>query len=123
MLRRFIPIFFIPFLFTACYYDKADKLYPDQAACDTAGMTYTAKIQPILKTNCLDKGCHTASNPNGAVNLESYTEVKKTVPGSKLLNTLKYIAGGSKNMPPTGKLSDCDVLKVEAWINRGTPEN
>ena len=40
----FIPFFFIPFLFTACYYDKADKLYPDQAACDTAGMTMSAML-------------------------------------------------------------------------------
>ena len=45
------------------------------------------------------------------------------LPQDKLLNAIKYITGGNKNMPPTQKMADCDVNKIEAWIRRGAPEN
>lgn len=108
---------------SSCYYDKGDKLYPDAAICDTINMNYTSSIKPILQTNCIDKGCHTTSANFGGVVLENYLGAKASVTGDKLINALKYISGGAKNMPPTGKLSDCEINKVEAWIRRGTPEN
>lgn len=106
---------------SSCYYDKGDKLYPNVVECDTLKMTY-ASIKPILQSNCIDKGCHTTSANFGGVILENYSGTKASVTGEKLINALKYISGGTKNMPPTGKLSDCEINKVEAWIRRGTPE-
>ena len=108
--------------FSSCYYDKADKLYPS-TFCDTAKMTYTSNIKPILTNNCLNQGCHTTANPNGSIELETYSGTQSSIAGDKLINALKYISGGSKNMPPAGKISDCEVSKVEAWIKRGAPEN
>ena len=106
----------------SCYYDKSDKLYPSNS-CDTVKMTYTQNIKPIIQTNCLDKGCHTSSNASGSIELETYAGVNMVNINNALINSLKYVSGGSKNMPPTGKLSDCDIQKVEAWIRRGAPEN
>ncbi len=123
MLRLISICFIITLSFTACYYDKADKLYPNASACDTAGMTYITHVKPIIKTNCLDKGCHTTANPTDSIILETYANVKSIATSGKLINALKYTAGGSKNMPPTGKLSDCEIQRVDAWIKRGSPEN
>lgn len=123
MLRLISICFIISFIITSCYYDKADKLYPNASACDTAGMTFNAHVKPIIKTNCLDKGCHTTANPTGSIVLETYANVKASTASDKLINALKYTAGGSKNMPPTGKLSDCEIQRVDAWIKRGSPEN
>ncbi len=86
-------------------------------------MNFTTNIKPIMTNNCLNQGCHTTANPNGAVILDTYKGTQATVTGGKLINALKYVTGGSKNMPPAGKISDCDISKVEAWIKRGAPEN
>lgn len=117
-----LSIAVIGFSLNSCYYDKSDKLYPS-TTCDTAKMNFTSNIKPILQTNCIDKGCHTNSNPSGSILLDTYSNVLLVTPNNVLLNSLKYLTGGSKNMPPTGKLSDCDISKVEAWIKRGAPEN
>ena len=106
----------------SCYYDKADKLYPS-TACDTAKMIFTSNIKPIITNNCLNQGCHTTANPSASIILDNYSGTKATIAGAKLINALKYVTGGSKNMPPAGKISDCDISKVEAWIKRGAPEN
>ena len=106
----------------SCYYDKADKLYPS-TTCDTAKMNFTNNIKPILTNNCLNQGCHTTANATASIILDTYAGTKETITGDKLINALKYLAGGSKNMPPAGKISDCDISKVEAWIKRGAPEN
>jgi hypothetical protein len=106
----------------SCYYDKADKLYPS-STCDTVKMNFNTHIKPIMTNNCLNQGCHTSANPNGSIVLQTYAGTQATIAGDKLINALKYVSGGSKNMPPIGKLSDCDISKVEAWIKRGAPEN
>jgi hypothetical protein len=102
----------------SCYYDKADKLYPS-TTCDTAKMNFSNNIKPILTNNCLSQGCHTTANATASIILDTYAGTKETIVGDKLINALKYLAGGSKNMPPAGKISDCDISKVEAWIKRG----
>ena len=106
----------------SCYYDKADKLYPN-STCDTVKMIFSSNIKPILTNNCLNQGCHTTANPFASIVLDTYSGATATIAGNKLINALKYITGGSKNMPPAGKISDCDISKVEAWIKRGAPEN
>ena len=108
---------------TSCKTDDAESLYPNKPTCDTVNMKYAADIQPIIQVNCLNKGCHTTGNPSGGYKYDNYNNFILTIPNDRLLNSLKYITGGSKNMPPTGKLSDCDISKVEAWIRSGYPNN
>ncbi len=110
-------------LLNGCYKDKADKLYPSVAGCDTTAISYASDIVPILSKNCLDAGCHTAANPSGAIQLNDYANTVLTVPNNRLINALKWTAGGSKNMPASGKINDCDINKVQAWINRGAKNN
>lgn len=117
-----LSIAVIGFSLNSCYYDKSDKLYPS-TTCDTAKMNFTSNIKPIITNNCLNQGCHTTANASASIILDNYTGTKATIAGDKLINALKYVTGGSKNMPPSGKISDCDISKVEAWIKRGAPEN
>jgi len=107
----------------ACKTDNGETLYPNKVSCDTANIKYASVVQPIMQTNCLNQGCHTAGNPSGGYQFDSYANFILTIPGDKLINSLKYLSSPSKNMPPTGKLSDCDFSKVEAWIKRGYPNN
>jgi hypothetical protein len=107
--------------FSSCKYDKADVIAANP--CDTTNATFTKTVQPILKANCTDAGCHTTANANAGIALDTYAATMLAVPQDQLLNAVKYITGGSKNMPPTQKMADCDVNKIEAWIRRGAPEN
>ncbi len=116
-------LFLMSFMLFGCYKDKSDKLYPTIGVCDTTTVSYASTIAPILSKNCLDAGCHTAANPNGAIQLNDYANTILTVPNNKLINALRWTAGGSRNMPASGKINDCDINKVQAWINRGAKNN
>lgn len=108
------------FGFSSCYYDKGDKLYPATGTCDTAVVTYNSKIAPVLGEQCVS--CHNSGVISGNVRLDNFQEVSAAANSGKLLPAVKHQSGGSKNMPPGGKLSDCNILVIETWINRGLPQ-
>lgn len=121
MKRYLFSVFTIlAFLLSACYYDKADKLYAAPVGCDTASMTFVKHMAPILNMNCVM--CHNTANASGNVKLDTYTGTSAAIQGGKLLNSVKHVSGGSLNMPPGSKLSNCDIQKIEAWITRGYPQ-
>lgn len=112
----------ISVLFSSCYYDNKDDLYPfdPSASCDTLNMTYNSDIKPILDNNCIS--CHIASNPSGGVILDTYNQVKIVADNGKLWGSVNHQSGYSP-MPQGGaKLGDCDLNKIKAWINDGSPE-
>jgi hypothetical protein len=123
MNRLFTLITICTISFVACKTDNAESLYPNKVACDTTNVKYGATVQPIIQTNCLNQGCHTSGNPSGGYTFETYTDFTVTVTGGTLLNAIHYRTGGTRNMPPTGQLSACDIDKIEAWIKRGYPNN
>lgn len=93
--------------------------------CDTTGtMSFASKIWPIIQNNC--QGCHGTINPSGNVSLASYDLVKAKA--SELRNSIPVLIGAVrqlpnfKSMPPTGKLSLCQVRTMELWIEQGMPQ-
>ena len=109
-------------LFTSCYYDVEEVLYP-QGSCQTANMSLQANIQPILERNCYV--CHSTSTgvDNGNVILEGYDNLKVYVDNGKLLGTIRH-DNGFKPMPQeASKLGDCDIAKIEQWIQDGALNN
>jgi len=115
-----ITFFIVLLSFQSCYKDKAQKLYPTVIACDTTNITYTNSVKSILDANCVNAGCHNSSNPSAGYLLDNYNNAILSIPSNKLINAVKYSSGGSKNMPPAGKISDCEINKIQAWINQGS---
>ncbi len=123
---KYIFIVTIVFVFSSCYYDKKDQIYPQAAvtACDTTNSTYAAVVAPIISANC--SGCHSTSLAamNGAgIVLDSYTAIKPYVTNNFLLNSI--VQNGTVppmplNMP---KMNACSINKISAWINRGALNN
>ncbi len=102
-----------------------------QNSCDTNNMTFTKDITPIFKTNCLQ--CHSKAqyDASGIMNLESYAAVKlyldndyhaDGVYGSMFMHIIQQ-NGSVPNMPPSYKLSTCEISKIQAWINQKAKEN
>jgi cytochrome c5 len=87
--------------------------------CDTTNVTYTNSIKAIFDNNCT--GCHNTSNPAGGYALDTYSGAVNCANGGKLLGAIKWL-NGYQQMPPSGpKLSDCNIAKIQKWINSGKP--
>jgi hypothetical protein len=95
-------------------------------ACDTVNMKFAANIQPIFNANCVS--CHNNVISNLGVRLDTYDGVKQQA--TRVRNNLSVLLGvithasGFTPMPYNRpKLSDCDINKIKAWINRNSPNN
>ena len=107
-------------LLNGCYYDNEEDLYPN-SFCDTANVTYTASILPIIQANCATPGCH-VSGGSGNGNFTVFADVSAKVSDGRFLSTVRREAGVLA-MPPDGPLRACDVTKIEIWIANGAPNN
>lgn len=108
---------FIISLNNSCYYDVEEELYPN-SVCDTSVTTFMAVIDPIIASNCAVSGCHVPGG-TGLGDYTAYAGVKAAVDNGKIQNR----AIDLKNMPPSGPLSNCDILKLQKWINNGAQNN
>jgi hypothetical protein len=104
----------------SCYYDKEDILYPE-SACDTASITYSRSIVPILTSNC--NSCHGGNTPSAGIRLDAYAGVKTQVDNGKLWGAVSHTVNFSP-MPKNGsKLNTCNLTKIKKWIDAGAPNN
>jgi mono/diheme cytochrome c family protein len=106
----------------SCYYDKADLIYPQPTTCDTATVTYSGTVAPILTSNC--NGCHGGTAGAGAgIKLDTYPAVMTYVTNGRLINSMLH-NGQASPMPKGGsKLDACTINKLNAWITKGATNN
>ena len=105
----------------SCYYDKEDFLYKyaNAAPCDLTNITYSQTIVPIMNANCTI--CHSKTNASGGVALDNYTDVVNHI--SRVWGDINHLSGYDA-MPKGGNmLVTCDINKIQAWMNKGTPNN
>ena len=119
------PLFAIMALLIAlsspgCYYDNEEDLYP-MNFCDTSSVGYAATIRPIIEANCAIPGCHVPGG-EGNGDFSNYTALRAKVDGGKLLPSINQ-ESNAVWMPPSGKLSDCEIAKITIWVQQGAPEN
>ena len=97
------------------------KSQVDNGTCDTANMQYSANVLPILVANCYS--CHANGIVNGGVSLDGYSNVVTQVQNGSLIKAITH-APGVVPMPfDGGKLSDCNIAIIQAWVNESAPDN
>jgi hypothetical protein len=106
--------------FYSCLSDSEEELLTDIDACDTLQVTYSANIEPILATNCYS--CHRTGIARGQVVLDNYASIKVYAQTGQLSGAIEHKPGFSPMPQDAGKLSDCEIAKVRAWIALGLPE-
>ncbi|WP_430933722.1 hypothetical protein [Saccharicrinis sp. 156] len=111
-------IFAITIALTSCVSDNQEDFY-ESVECDTSDVTFNGTIDAILDRNC--KSCHFTGNGTG-VTLVSYSDIKTHVDNGSLMGAIKHQPGYSP-MPQGGKLDDCTIAKLDAWISDGAPNN
>lgn len=116
-------VFFAAIIFISCTKENEEDLQPkiNLPVCDTINMTYTKNVLPIITFNCYS--CHGNGQIFGGINLEGYVRLKRQVDNNQLLNVIRHSPGYSQMPQGLPKLSQCDINKIEAWVNRGALNN
>ncbi len=122
MKKQNIIFLFTLFALTGCYRDNEKDLYPVTGTCDVAGVTYASTVAPILQSNgCIS--CHSGAAPSGNISLQTHASVRAVAINGKLYGAISHTAGFSP-MPKGGsRMSDCNILKIKAWIDAGSINN
>ena len=89
--------------------------------CDTTNVTYAGSIKPLISTYC--QGCHSGSNPGGGINLTTYDGVKAIALSGQLYGSVAWLGSYSPMPQNANKLSDCNIKKIQIWINNGSLNN
>ena len=122
---KFVSLIILSLLvFAGCTYSKKEVDYPTPASCDIANVKYSTTIKPILDASC--NRCHSSgSGLGGGYVFDTYAGVKDELDnaGDELLKAIKHIGPVTPMPKDGGKLSDCEIAKIEAWINQGYPNN
>jgi hypothetical protein len=114
---------FIILLFSSCYYDSVEYLFPNVTACDTTNVTFSGSVQPILQDHCY--GCHSNTTASGSATfaLEDIGDVVAHV--DRLVGAISHQSGFSPIPSPLGtpKIDDCSIRVIGIWVTAGTPDN
>lgn len=108
---------FAVLLLNRCYYDSVEYLYSGNV-CDTTNVTYSGTIAPIMSANC--NSCHSGGSPAAGVSTDSYAGVNIIASDGRLVNTT---TGATILMPTMGKMDNCTVAKIGAWVKAGAINN
>ncbi len=123
---------YISSLFCFCYSCTNYKAEVIPSCTPPGIVSFSQHIVPLLNARCNISGCHSGSQPQGNLNLESavaYRQLMKS--GSGYVDTInpKYsVLYSSMNsisnpMPPTGRLDDCSRELVLKWIQQKAKNN
>ena len=89
--------------------------------CDTTAVTYALVIEPIINNSC--KGCHSGTTPTGNLHLENYFDVSSIALNGKLVGVINGASGYVPMPYNSSPLPDCEIDKIEIWVNQGAPNN
>jgi hypothetical protein len=118
---KFFPVLLLIFGIQACYYDNTEELYPMEPDCDTTNVTFSGDVWPVINSNCII--CHSGSAPQGNVSLENYQDIVTAANNGSLLGVIRHDDGWPEMPKGGGMLPECDITKIEIWVEEGTPNN
>ncbi len=109
------------FSLASCYENSLEEL-SGSGNCDTADISYSRDINPIIAISCAISGCHHAGTVE-TFPLASYHDVKAEAETGLLLKSINHEPGVAAMPKSASKLTDCDIGRITAWINAGGPDN
>jgi hypothetical protein len=129
--KIFLWLPFASLLFAGgCYYDNLEELHPElvlnNQTCDTTvTISFKNDIQPILLSNCgSNNSCHQIGGTSGIWELQDYAGVQNVAANGLLISSITW-DGNNEAMPKgsASKISDCNIGKIQKWINENYPDN
>lgn len=122
--RKLVMIVLFAFAIWSCTNDsEADLIGIDEEQVDDEEgtiITYESEIKSIIDSGCV--GCHNNPPINGApFSLVNYQQVSTRA--NSILNAMSRQSGSSAAMPPSGRLPQNTINKIQEWIDNGLLEN
>lgn len=108
-------------LLPRCYYDSEEFLFPDTGkTCDTANVTFSQSVMPILQNYCLSCHANSVATALGGNNrLEDYADVKVKADDGKLVGTISHSPGFVPMPQGAPRLDDCTISTIRIWVEQG----
>ena len=101
-------------LLNQCSKDKAAAPNP----CELNNViTYTNDIKPLLDANCATSGCHDAVTHQSGYDYSNYASAAEWMDPA----ICKINATCGSLMPPTGKMADSLICRIEKWKEQNYP--
>lgn len=88
--------------------------------CDETKFAFTADIEPIINNACV--GCHKPGFLGGNINLVGYSNIKVQADNGNLMGVITH-SSGFVPMPKGSKLPECEIKKIQSWVNGGALNN
>ncbi len=104
----------------SCVSNVEEELYPPDT-CDTTQVTYSGTIAAIIELNCY--ACHEGEQSVSGIPLNGYNNLKAMVDAGRLIGALRHQEGFSPMPQNASALPECELLKIEKWVDDGAPDN
>ncbi|KAA5534843.1 hypothetical protein F0919_09555 [Taibaiella lutea] len=123
--KKTFLLFFVTAAFIyGCTNNKADSVKPvTPVTCDTANLTFSGDINPIVQQNCTLSGCHTNATMAGGYSFETYSGFHMAIQNERLIGAINHQSGFIAMPQNSAKLSDCDIARITQWVAIGAPNN
>jgi hypothetical protein len=93
-------------------------------SCDTNRiMSYNTDIKPLINTNCAGSACHSATTQAGSISYATYASSLPSINNGKFMGSINHLSGFSAMPKSANKLSNCNIAKIQKWVNAGAPNN
>ncbi len=113
-------LYLLPFMLVSCDKDCVEK----------SNISFAKEIQPMFTQSCAVSGCHSENDQASALDLSegnAYISLKQQGLTDSLQaeRSMLYVRMNDKKnpMPPSGKLSKCDIMLVLQWLKEGAKNN
>ena len=114
-----VSLIALSFTLSGCYNDNEADLYVGTSNCDLSNVTYANSVAPVFAANC--NVCHSTGSPSGNIITDNYTSVVANM--TRIKGCINQQAGFSAMPKNGGKLSNCELAKIDVWITQGMLNN
>ena len=118
IMRKILTLSLFSLFVFACSNESVEDLADP---CNPAEPSYQNEIKGIVDANCATSGCHLGPNAVNNLDLSKYENLKSIAGTGQLIS--RITGSGGAIMPPTGKMPQCEISKISAWVQDGAPNN
>ena len=114
---------FVVLILNSCTKNKGTTQALNNSSCDTAVITYSGTIKPIISANCSISGCHDSATAASGYDMVTYAGLDQAVQNGRLVGAIEHLPYYSPMPASGGQLSQCQIDDIVAWINQGALNN
>ena len=123
-MRQYILCFVLPVMIivaslASCTNESEEELY-GVSPCDTSDYTYDGTIARLMALNC--NYCHSGANASQGIHTNNYNDLVAIAQTGRLKGAVNHDPGYVPMPQNGGKLGQCDLTRLNLWIDNGMPK-